>query len=210
MVNLQHTARSQHSPAFLTVSTAVSKQCSSMTVHDMKGASEAPSVMPCPSRHMKMRIKVSASCIYLLLAITLLTAPTVTAQHPDIGPHAHPDHSTEEDHKAHFGPHLHGPDVLPDGSQWLLFQEHWRVIGNHLATPNFTAALENAAGIIYSQYSFHGVYAGSHVSHAAPVFLDGQPGGLLTPLRTTCDSMCTPGCIELQARFCIRTCIFFV
>lgn len=179
----QPLAPSQH---FLTLLIRISiagtqhttSQRTTMAADDTEGAATAPCSMLCCSHLSLTKHHLpSASWVHLLLAVTILTAPIITALHPaDGSPHGHTNQPLEEDHKAHFGPHLHGPDVLPDGSQWLLFQEHWRVVGNRLATPNFTAALEDAAGIIYSQYSFHGVYAGSHVSHAAPVFLDGQPG----------------------------------
>ena len=158
-----------------------------MRSDDNRGAAKAPIAKPSLCRSLsayRQYTPVLYTCF--VLAVLLLAAQTTTAQ-PWDGPSGHPpDHPSEEDQDAHFGPYLHGPDVLPDGAQWLLFQEHWRVVGNHLATPNFTSALENAASIIYSQYSFHGVYAGSHVSHASPVILDGRPGASLTAVMFCC------------------------
>lgn len=140
-----------------------------MSADDTEGAAIAPTV-PCTHTKRHFRPRQHIAVAYLVFALALLTAQTTSARPRDN------DHRPEDEFKNFFGPHLHGPDALPDGAQWLLFQEHWRVVGDHLTTPNFTSALENAAGIIYSQYSFHGIYAGSHRSHAAPVFLNGQPG----------------------------------
>ena len=161
-----------------------------MRSNDNSGAAEAPTAKPSLCRSLsahRQYTPVSYTCF--VLAVLLLAAQTTTAQPWDGASGYPPDHHSEEDDKAHFAPYLHGPDVLPDGAQWLLFQEHWRAVGNHLATPNFTNALENAASIIYSQYSFHGVYAGSHVSHASPVILDGRPGGLQTAVTCCCSSV---------------------
>lgn len=163
------------SPVLQGVST-ISKQHSSMPFDDNKGAAKAPTASHTPSLS-RSACKQHISFLQLATAFLLLLAQSTTAQHPwHEDPHRHPDHPPGESFRAYFGPHLHGPDLLPDGAQWLLFQEHWRVVGSHLASRNFTRALEDAAGVIYSQYSFHGIYAGSHRSHAAPVFLDGQPG----------------------------------
>lgn len=154
-----------------------------MSADDTEGAAIAPTV-PCTHTKRHFRHRQHISVAYLVFALALLTAQIASAR-PRNDDHNRPGKAPGDEFKPFFGPHLHGPDVLPDGSQWLLFQEHWRVIGDHLTTPNFTSALENAAGIIYSQYSFHGIYAGSHRSHAAPVFLDGQP---VSPVEMAQDS----------------------
>lgn len=136
--------------------------------NDTEGAEKAPSQLLQLAAH-------STACyhcrrvtwFYLIQAILLLLTNSATAQPWD-------DHSGP--HRSDFGPHLHGPESLPNGAQWPLFQEHWRVVGNHLTNPNFTVALEGASREIYSQYSFHGMYAGSHISQPASVTLDGRPG----------------------------------
>ena len=171
-----------------------------MRSNDNRGAAKAPTAKFSLCRSLsayRQYTPVLYTCF--VLAVLLLAAQTTTAQPWDgpsgqpkgpQGPSGHrPDYPFKEDNKAHFGPALYGPDELFDGAQWLLYQEHWRVVGNHLATPNFTSALENAASIIYTQNSFHGLYAGSHVSHASPVLLNGKSGGSLVAVTCCCSSV---------------------
>ena len=171
-----------------------------MRSNDNRGAAKAPTAKFSLCRSLSAYLQYTPlSYMCFVLTVLLLAAQSITAQplhgppgqpRAPQGPPGHrPDYPLEEDDKAHFGPALYGPDELFDGAQWLLFQEHWRVVGNHLATPSFTKALESAASIIYTQYSFHGVYAGSHVSHASPVLLNGQSGGSLIAVTCCCSSV---------------------
>ncbi len=74
----------------------------------------------------------------------------------------------------YFAPYLK-PGEIPDGVTIPLFHEVWTIMGSDLTNPNFTAQVNIAATLIFSEH-FPTRAVGSSVGVAAPTYLDGQPG----------------------------------